>query len=92
MKTVLVKNLLIIILFFLPALCIAQGGLTWSSDGNSYFRTEAGDITKYTLPDNKKTVFLSKDKLKPAGVEKPLSIRSFKFSADYSKVLIYFRT
>lgn len=89
MKTAFVKIIVIVIIYCLPLIVLAQGGVNWSSNGNSYFRNEGGDITKYTLPQNRKTVFVSKDKLKPAGAEKPLALRSFKFSADYNKVLIY---
>jgi dipeptidyl-peptidase 4 len=89
MKTALAKILLIVIIYCLPLIVLAQGGVNWSTDGNSYFRNEGGDITKYTLPQNTKIVLVSKDKLKPAGAEKPLAVRSFKFSADYNKVLIY---
>ena len=92
MKTGIAKFALIVIIYCLPVICLSQGGVNWSSDGNSYFRNEGGDIVKYTLPQNSKTVLVSKDKLKPTGAEKSLPVRSFKFSTDYNKVLIYTNT
>src|SRR5690349_4352976 len=80
----------ILIIFLIPVAIHAQGGGPyWSSDGNSYYRNESGDIVKYTLPANSKTVLVKKDDLKPKGAEKPLTIRSFRFSADNNKLLIY---
>jgi dipeptidyl-peptidase-4 len=61
-------------------------------DGASYTRAEAGEIVKYTLPGNSKAVLVSKDKLTPAGRTSPLNIRSYAFSADGNKVLIYTNT
>jgi dipeptidyl-peptidase-4 len=66
--------------------------IKWARDGNSYYRIEAGDIVKYRLPENTKSVIVPKDKLKPAGQEKNLALRNFIFSADEQKMLIYTNT
>lgn len=92
MGKVAFKSIVVVVIFFIPLLGISQGAINWSADGNAYFRSEGGEIVKYTLPQNKKEVVVTKDKLKPAGAEKPLTIRSFKFSNDYNKVLIYTNT
>ena len=92
MKTVIHRSLFFVLIIFLPQFLFAQGGVYWSTDGNSYFRNESGEITKYTLPQNNKTVLVTKDNLKPAGADKPLTIRSFRFSNDYGKALIYNNT
>ena len=92
MKIAGTKILLIVIIYCLPTICLSQGGINWSSDGNSYFRNETGDIVKYTLPQNIKTIVVSKEKLKPVASEKPLVISSFKFTSDYNKVLIFTNT
>ncbi len=71
---------------------LAQGRITWMKDGTSYTRIETGDIVKYSLPANSKSVILSRDKLTPAGQTRPLNIRSYSFSGDGNKVLIYTNT
>jgi dipeptidyl-peptidase-4 len=66
--------------------------IKWAKDGSSYYRTEAGEIVKYSLPQNTKTVVVAKDKLKPEGRPASLNVRNFIFSADEQKVLIYTNT
>ena len=66
MKTVIAKIVFHLIIFFLPVIIIAQGSVNWAPDGNSYFRNEGGEIVKYTLPQNTKTVIVKKENLKPA--------------------------
>lgn len=93
MKKITVQILVIVFCILLKTQVIfAQGGITWSNDGNAYFRSENGEVVKYTLPENKKTVIIRKERLKPAGAEKPLAVRSFRFSADYTGALIYTNT
>jgi len=79
---------IVVLIFFIPSIGHSQP-VNWTSDGNGYYRNEAGDIVKYTLPANTKTVLVKKDDLKPKGADKPLAIRSYKFSPDNSKLLIY---
>src|SRR4030095_4857394 len=67
----------------------AQGRITWMKDGTSYTKVEGGEIVKYSLPANTKSVLVSKDKLIPAGRDNALAIRSYSFSNDGKKVLIY---
>lgn len=83
--------LAMLICSFLLQSVFAQS-VKWAKDGSSYYRAEAGDITKYTLPQNSKTIFIDKDKFKPAGQEKSLQIRSFEFSSDEKQLLIYTNT
>jgi dipeptidyl-peptidase 4 len=93
MKTVIAKIVFNVIIYFTPVIIIAQGGaVNWAPDGNSYFRNEGGEIVKYVLPQNTNTVIVKKESLKPAGADKPLTLRNFKFSTDDSKVLIYTNT
>ena len=42
----------------LTALC--QGRISWMKDGSSYTRVEAGEIVKYSLPANTKSVIVGK--------------------------------
>ena len=77
------------IITFIPG--IAQS-VNWSADGSSYYEEESGAIVKVKLPDNSKTILVSKEKLTPAGSAGAIPIRSFTVSADESKVLIYNNT
>ncbi len=64
-------------------------GLNWTKDGNGYFTTEGGEIVRNELPSFAKTVVVSKNLLTPGSATAALAIRSFSFSADDKKVLIY---
>jgi dipeptidyl-peptidase 4 len=66
--------------------------IKWANDGVSYYKAESGEISRYTLPKNTKTVLLSKEKLKQEGGSKLLTIRNFIFSADERRLLIYTNT
>jgi dipeptidyl-peptidase 4 len=83
----------IILLFSLMLVAIvsvmAQGGIKWAKDGNSYYRVEAGEIVKYTLPANTKAVVVAKDKLTPSGQTKPLALNGYTFTADEKKLLVF---
>lgn len=81
-----------ILLFSGAAMGQSGNNMVWSKDGNAYFASEGGDIVQYLLPQNTKTVVVSKESLKPAGQLQPLFIRSFSFSADYKKILIFTNT
>ena len=66
-----------------------SSAVVWTKDGNGYYRQESGDIVLYQLPDNKKTVVVPKNKLTPSGEATPIAVRSFTFSDDENKVLVY---
>ncbi|MBL0268144.1 MAG: DPP IV N-terminal domain-containing protein [Chitinophagaceae bacterium] len=89
MKRAALNFLFILICLLSAEYLLAQGGITWGKDGQSYYRSENGEIVRYNLPENKKEVLVMKDKLKTAGAEKSIPIRSFKFSADYGQLLLY---
>ncbi|MCP9768112.1 S9 family peptidase [Lacihabitans sp. LS3-19] len=57
--------------------------------GDDYFIIDSGEIIKYTLPENQKAVFIDKKTLTPTGSDTPLVPKSFSFSADQNKILIY---
>ena len=70
----------------------AQPGSTllkWSKDGNAYYEAKSGGIVRVDIPSDKETVIIDRELLRPAGSTAPLSIRSFAFSDDGQKVLIY---
>lgn len=87
------KNLCLVILIIIFSNCLfAQGGIQWFKDGASYSRIEEGQIVKYVLPSNSKTVIVAKDKLIPKGQANALQLRSFQFSEDGRKVLLFTNT
>ena len=79
-------------LLFAGALNSFAQQIKWAKDGNSYYRTEGGEIVKYSLPQNSKTVVVAKTKLQAPGQAKTLGIRKFIFSEDEQQVLIYTNT
>ncbi|GHN01120.1 peptidase S9 [Cytophagales bacterium WSM2-2] len=66
--------------------------IRWAKDGNAYYRNEAGEVNRYELPANTKTVFLSKAELTPSGQTEALRVRNFVLSDDGNQVLIYTNT
>ncbi len=78
----------ILLLIFIPCLLSAQN-IRWTKDGNAYYKIEAGEINRYELPANTKSLFLSKADLIPTGQTESLKVRSFSLSDDDSQVLIY---
>ena len=66
--------------------------IKWAKDGSSYYRAEGGEIVKYSLPQNTKTVVVAKAKLQLPGQSKTIGIRKFIFSDDEQQVLIYTNT
>jgi dipeptidyl-peptidase-4 len=66
--------------------------IKWLKDGTSYYRTEGGQVMKYTLPANTATPFVSKADLTPAGAAKPLTPNGYTVSQDESKVLLFTNT
>ncbi|MBK5277524.1 MAG: DPP IV N-terminal domain-containing protein [Bacteroidia bacterium] len=85
------KKYLCLILILLP-FCILAQGLRWAADGNSYYKIESSELAQYTLPENKKTVVLSKADLTPAGQDRNLTLRNYAFSADGEQLLVYTNT
>jgi len=83
-NTVLV--ILLVIVSTLPTL--AQRGINWAKDGNSYYTVEEGSIIQYTLPANTRTTVVSKIDLTPTDLS-PLEVKGFTFSEDNSKLLVY---
>jgi dipeptidyl-peptidase-4 len=82
-----VKHCLIVFLSFIFVQAVIAQQIKWSRDGSSYYRLESGDIVKYSLPQNQKTTILEKEKLLAGSVR--ITIKSFTFSADEHKILIY---
>ena len=69
-----------------------RGGINWTKDGNSYYQNAGGEIVTITLPKNERKTILSLRMLTPANAQNPLNVRSFQFSNDGTKALIYTNT
>jgi len=85
------KKILILVILLLQLGVKAQN-IRWSADGNSYYRVESGEISRYTLPANTKTTLVSMADLTPAGQSKSLAVRNYSFSEDQTKLLIFTNT
>lgn len=84
-------------LFFLIAMLVAGAGhaqhIQWSADGESYYSFSPEGIEIVHLIDrNKKEIFVSKDRLTPAGHDRPLQVQSFDISADGHRLLLFANT
>lgn len=82
----------ILLILFTVVSAQAQQSLQWTADGNGYFSIEKGEIIRTDLPSLKKTVIVSNEQLKTEKDKAPLKIRSFDFSKDDKKLLIYTNT
>ena len=91
MKRTIIACLFTTSAFLLSILGYSQT-INWSKEGNSYYRTEGGEIVEYSLPQNAKKVIVTKSQLTPAGQDKNLTIRRFFFSNDNKKLLVYTNT
>lgn len=76
---------------FTVQLLQAQGAVRWAKDGNSYYSAQGGELVQFVLPQNTKTVLLTKEQLTPQG-QKPLTFRNFSFSDDDKKILLFTNT
>jgi dipeptidyl-peptidase-4 len=88
----ILKQTLFLLCFIILSGAASAQAIKWLKDGSSYFRTEAGQIVKYTLPANTKEVFVTKEQMTPAGQAKPLALGGYTVSDDGSKVLLFTNT
>ncbi|MGV3528643.1 MAG: S9 family peptidase [Flavisolibacter sp.] len=85
------KHAILLLLVVFSISSFAQS-TDWSKDGNAYYRVEGGELVKYSLPSQQKTVLLSRSLLTPAGAEKPLDIAGHTISDDEKSVLLFTNT
>jgi len=87
-------SLFTVIVFYVSFSAKAQfsENIQWSNNGNSYYEIENNNIVLYQLPSFHKTVIVDSTNLIPQGQEKAIKIRSFSFSGDTKKILIYTNT
>ncbi len=97
MLTKITKPLFLSSLFILIGFCTARAqgnsGTQWTKDGNSYMHRKDGSIVQTDVQDASKEIILVNEALlTPKGQSSPLSVRSFIFSDDGKKALIYTNT
>ncbi|HET7001917.1 MAG TPA: S9 family peptidase [Puia sp.] len=63
--------------------------MIWSADGNSFYSSDDGTISVFSLTDRKQQILVSPQRLIPGGKQQALEIKSFAFSGDFKKILIY---
>ena len=73
------------------------GSVNWMKDGEHYSKMERNaegtvDVMAYSAKDNSKEVLIPASKLVNPETGKPIPVRSFTFSDDNQKVLIYTNT
>ncbi|MGI4749446.1 MAG: S9 family peptidase [Janthinobacterium lividum] len=62
----------------------------WTKDGNNYLQVQNGSIVQTSISDpSKQSVLINAEFLTPKGKTEPITIRSFSFSEDGKKALIY---
>src|SRR4051812_28635218 len=79
------------LLFWISFSATAQspGGIQWSKSGDSFYQIDNNAIVRYQLPSFKKMVVIDTVGLVPKGQDKALKIKSFSFSEDGKKILIF---
>jgi dipeptidyl-peptidase-4 len=92
MPVLLLLLLLQFSLFSRSGAAQGNGEIIWLKAGDAYAQQEEGNIIRHTLPAQEKQVILAKEKLVPAGRSEPLKVRSFSFSEDEQKLLLYTNT
>lgn len=69
-----------------------HSAIKWSDDGNSYYRVVDNEIVRFTLPENKSAVLISKNSLTPRGSSTPLKISYYSLDENKGKALIFTNT
>ncbi len=69
---------------------VAAQNLNWAKSGSDFYLSEGGQIVKSSMPMNPyKPLMVSLAQLTPKGTKDPLKVKSFKFSDDEQKVLLF---
>ena len=76
------------ILFFVGS-AQSTRGIQWSKKGSSYYAMDGNTIVQFQLPSFQQTVIADTLKLVPNGQARALRVRSFSFSDDEKKIVIY---
>jgi len=89
--TLCIRFLVFTLLVSISIFSRAQPGenIQWAKNGSSYYTIEDNAIIQYQLPSFEKKVIIESLKLIPKGQSKALKVRSFSFSEDGKKIMIY---
>ncbi|RYE20998.1 MAG: S9 family peptidase, partial [Sphingobacteriaceae bacterium] len=83
-------SLFLIIFFSFESKAQFDSGTNWTKAGNSFMQVQNGSIIQTSVNDPSRQVTLvDAALLTPKGKTEPIAIRSFRFSEDGKKVLIY---
>ncbi|MGI4804859.1 MAG: S9 family peptidase [Janthinobacterium lividum] len=83
-------SLIFQIIFVFESKAQFGSGIKWTKDGNNYMQVQDGSIVQTSINDpSKQTTLVDAQLFTPKGRTEPLKIRSFIFSDDGKKVLIY---
>ncbi len=85
----MIKKITLLFWILFCSISISFTQQKWSKDGTALLQVEDGAIIKNQLPGNEKTILITTDQLTPAGQTHPLKIKSFQYSDDESKMLIF---
>jgi dipeptidyl-peptidase 4 len=80
--------LLVVSIFFTYA---QRNSINWTPDGNAYTKVKDGNIVRVDPKTEAETILIKKEQLTPAGA-KAIVPRSYVFSNDNSKLLIFTNT
>ncbi|MGF1924020.1 MAG: DPP IV N-terminal domain-containing protein [Bacteroidia bacterium] len=69
-----------------------RSNVNWTKEGNGYYQYSGGEIVSVTLPKNERKIVISRELLTPSAGQSPLTVRSFAFTEDGKKALIYTNT
>lgn len=79
--------------FFLSNFIFAQErGINWAPDGLGYYEFKNGSIIKIDAKTEGETVVVAKEVLIPNGSTAPLKVKSFDYSNDKAKILLFTNT
>ena len=85
------KILLVVFIGFFQFV-IAQGRITWTTDGLGYIKSKDGNIVRVDVKTEAETVMMKKEQLTPPGSTTALIIQSFDYSPDRSQLLLFTNT
>ena len=70
----------------------SKGDIQWSKNGDSFYDLDHNSINEYQLPSFTKKFIVDSQQLVPKGQKTALEVKSFSFSEDGKKVLIFTNT
>ncbi len=86
------RSLSLFLILFSCKVFAQQGGINWTPDGNAYYQITEEGICRISLPNREKTVLISSQQLTPTGQTAALNVKSFQFSDNGRRALIYTNT